>query len=108
MEKLYNHTLHGYKTVVYLSRASLHCNHPSRKKKLDDQTEALVIPDSPPLQAYLAGLSQYPYLSCTNAKPTAYVDVSFFFVFWSGLQGPNAYSLWYGVVPKPSIGEGYL
>ena len=31
-----------------------------------------------------------------------------FFPFWSGLQGPNAYSLWYGVVPKPSIGEGYL
>ena len=30
------------------------------------------------------------------------------FGFWSGLQGPNAYSLWYGVVPKPSIGEGYL
>ena len=39
-----------------------------------------------------------------------YVKVSFFlfFFFWSGLQGPNAYSLWYGVVPKPSIGEGYL
>ena len=33
-------------------------------------------------------------------------NMSFF--FWSGLQGPNAYSLWYGVVPKPSIGEGYL
>ena len=32
----------------------------------------------------------------------------FFFFFWSGLQGPNAYSLWYGVVPKPSIGEGDL
>ena len=36
-----------------------------------------------------------------------------FFVFWSGLQGPNAYSLWYGVFPygvfpKPSIGESYL
>ena len=26
------------------------------------------------------------------------------FFFWSGLQGPKAYSLWYGVVPKPSIG----
>ena len=28
----------------------------------------------------------------------------FFLFFWSGLQGPKAYSLWYGVVPKPSIG----
>ena len=24
--------------------------------------------------------------------------------FWSGLQGPKAFSLWYGVVPKPSVG----
>ena len=24
--------------------------------------------------------------------------------FWSGLQGPKAYSLWGGVVPSPSIG----
>ena len=31
------------------------------------------------------------------------VVLSFFF-FWSGLQGPKAYSLWYGVVTKPSIG----
>ena len=36
------------------------------------------------------------------------VGCLFFSFFWSGLQGPNAYSLWYGVVPKPSIGEGYL
>ena len=28
----------------------------------------------------------------------------FLVFFWSGLQGPKAYSLWYGVVPKPSIG----
>ena len=27
-----------------------------------------------------------------------------FFFFWSGLQGPKAYSLWGGVVPSPSIG----
>ena len=26
------------------------------------------------------------------------------YFFWSGLQGPKAYSLWYGVVPKLSIG----
>ena len=36
------------------------------------------------------------------------IILSFFSFFWSGLQGPNAYSLWYGVVPKPSIGEGDL
>ena len=29
---------------------------------------------------------------------------SFFFFFWSGLQGPKAYSLWGGVVPSPRIG----
>ena len=28
--------------------------------------------------------------------------------FWSGLQGPKAYSLWGGVVPSPSIGYEYL
>ena len=28
----------------------------------------------------------------------------FLFFFWSGLQGPKAYSLWGGVVPSPSIG----
>ena len=28
----------------------------------------------------------------------------FSFFFWSGLQGPKAYSLWGGVVPSPSIG----
>ena len=39
---------------------------------------------------------------------TSCIQHSFFFFFWSGLQGPDAYSLWYGVVPKPSIGEGYL
>ena len=30
--------------------------------------------------------------------------ISFFFFFWSGLRCPEAYSLWGGVVPSPSIG----
>ena len=34
--------------------------------------------------------------------------ISFFSFFWSGLQGPKAYSLWGGVVPSPCIGYEYL
>ena len=34
--------------------------------------------------------------------------LSFLALFWSGLQGPKAYSLWGGVVPSPSIGYEYL
>ena len=33
---------------------------------------------------------------------------NFLSFFWSGLQGPKAYSLWGGVVPSPSIGYEYL
>ena len=30
------------------------------------------------------------------------------FLFWSGLRGSKAYSLWGGVIPSPSIGYDYL
>ena len=52
--------------------------------------------------------------SCGNKKANPKVEIhyllrkhfflSFFFFFWSGLQGPKAYSLWGGVFPSPSIG----
>ena len=58
-----------------LANTDLCCNQPSRKKKLDDRTEALVILDSTPLQAPLEGLIQYPYLNITNKKHIAYMDV---------------------------------
>ena len=35
-------------------------------------------------------------------------DVLYFILFWSGLRGPKAYSLWGGIVPSPSIGYDYL
>ena len=57
------------------TNTALHCNQTSHNQKLDDHAEALVISDYPPLQSYLAGLIRNPYLSCTNAKPTAYMDV---------------------------------
>ena len=73
-------------TVSDLSNTALCCNQPSCKHKLGGREEALVIPDSPPLQVSLAGLIRYPYLSCNNAKPTAYVDV-FVDDFWGLAKG---------------------
>ena len=35
------------------------------------------------------------------------IFLSFSF-FWSGHQGPKAYSLWGGVIPSPIIGYDYL
>ena len=62
-------------TVADLANASLRCNQPYRKHKMDDLSEAIVIPDSPPLQEYLAGLICNPYLTCNNINTTAYVNV---------------------------------
>ena len=42
---------------------------------MDNRAEAFLIPDSPPLQTSLAGLSREPYLRRINAKPAASVDV---------------------------------
>ena len=43
---------------------------------------------------------------CTyDETAETYLFLSF---FRSGLRGPNAYSLWGGVVPSPSIGKGNL
>ena len=38
------------------TNTALHCNQTSHKYKIYDRAEALVIPDSPPLQASLIGL----------------------------------------------------
>ena len=54
---------------------------------MDNCIEALVIPDSPPLQASLAGLSRNTYLSHANTKPTVYTDV-FVDNFLGLSQGP--------------------
>ena len=62
-------------TVAELSNEALLCNQLFQKHKMDNRAEALVIPDSPPLQISLVGLSREPYLKLTNAKPTASVDV---------------------------------
>ena len=61
--------------VTDLANTSLLCNQPSQKNKLDYHVEALVISDSPPLQASIIGFIQDPCLSRTNVKPTAYVNV---------------------------------
>ena len=61
--------------VAKLDNTTLLCNHPYRKHKQYSCTEALLILDSPPLKASLTGLSHNIYLSCTNTKPTAYVDI---------------------------------
>ena len=75
MEDLSAHILTATETVADLANSALCCNQTSHNQKLDDHAEALVISDYPPLQSYLAGLIRNPYLSCTNAKPTAYMDV---------------------------------
>ena len=68
-------------TVTDLSNSALICNHPSRKNKLDAHTEAVVIPNSRPLQTDLEGLIRNPYLRCSNKNPMAYTDV-FVDEFW--------------------------
>ena len=75
-------------TVEDLASAALCCNQPPHKNKIYDRSESLVVPYSPPLQSSLAGLSQYPYLSCINTKPTTYVDI-FIDNFFYLLQGPT-------------------
>ena len=71
-------------TVEDLDSTALCCNQPPHKNKLYDRSESLVVPYSPPLQSSLAGLSQYPYLSCINTKPTTYVDIFIdnFFIYY--------------------------
>ena len=57
--------------VADLDNVDLCCNQLSHKHKLDVHAESLVILYVLPLQASLAGLSRDPYLSQTNANPTA-------------------------------------
>ena len=61
-------------TAAELENASVHCNQPSCKHKLDDCAEAVVIPDLCPLHPSLARLSCDPHHRRINAKPMAYVD----------------------------------
>ena len=75
--------------VADLYNASLRYNHPYRNHKLDDHAELLVILDSPPLQASIAGLRRNTYLSRTNVNPTDNMDV--FMVKFLGLAQGTAH-----------------
>ena len=74
-------------TVVGLANAALFSNQTYCNHKMYARVETLVILDSPSLQAPLSGLILDPYLSHTNSKPTAYVDV-FIGNFLGLAQGP--------------------
>ena len=61
------------------------------------------------ISIYMAAYDLYILMHFFSQEPlsnpgTQVNSFSSFFFFWSGLQGPKAYSLRYGVVPKPSIG----